>query len=55
MGMSRDDEEREKDKAWANLCLDTGWVCRLCDAIPKRGKRFENDLCDDCRLLTKNE
>jgi hypothetical protein len=47
--------ERNKHLAWEKLCLECGWACRLCGAIPKRGEQFENKLCEDCRLSIKNE
>ena len=53
--MSAGDSERDKRTAWENLCLESGWVCKLCGAIPDIGKRFDGDLCDDCKLSVKNE
>jgi len=51
-----DDTERKKDEAWANLCESEGWVCRVCGAVPpERGRRFEGEICDDCRLIAGNE
>jgi tRNA(His) 5'-end guanylyltransferase len=51
-----DDTERNKDEAWANVCESEGWTCRVCGVVPpERGKRFEGDLCDDCRLIARNE
>jgi len=39
---------------WKQLCLDKGWECRLCGAIPEVGKEFENNLCEDCKLSLRN-
>jgi hypothetical protein len=50
-----DDAEREKDRVWANLCRESAWVCRICGAVPERGQRFTDDLCDDCRKIARNE
>jgi hypothetical protein len=50
-----EDPERRKDVAWENLCRESGWTCRICGAIPERGKQFEKGLCEDCRLSIKNE
>ena len=50
-----DDAERQKDKAWANLCRESGWVCRICGAVPERGQHFTDDLCGDCRKIARNE
>jgi len=47
--------ERDKVTAWARLCQESGWVCKVCGAIPEVGKRFDRDLCDDCKLRMKNE
>ena len=53
MTLSADNNER--DKAWVNLCQQSGWVCKICGAVPNVGQRFEDDLCDDCKLRVKNE
>jgi hypothetical protein len=50
-----EDAEREKDKAWTNLCRESGWVCRICGAVPQRGQQFTDNLCDDCRKIARNE
>jgi hypothetical protein len=51
-----DDTERKKDEAWATLCESERWVCLVCGAVPpERGKRFEGEICDDCRLIARNE
>jgi hypothetical protein len=50
-----DDAEREKDKVWANLCQESGWVCRICGAVPEHGQQFTDDLCDDCRKIARND
>ena len=47
--------ESDSDRIWAATCLAEGWVCKLCGAVPECGKRFDDDLCDDCRLRLKNE
>jgi len=39
---------------WQNFCTTQGWTCRICGAIPDIGKQFEDNVCEDCRLLTKN-
>jgi len=49
------DHERAADKAWAVVCQESGWVCRLCGEIPARGVQFEDGICDDCRKMTRNE
>jgi len=53
--VSTDDSERKKDEAWANLCRAEGWVCRVCGSVPERGQRFDDNLCDDCRKIVRNE
>jgi hypothetical protein len=53
-GMSTADPERRKDIAWEHLSLENGWSCRICGAIPDVGMRFENNLCEDCRLSLRN-
>jgi hypothetical protein len=50
-----DDAEREKDRIWANLCRESGWLCRICGAVPEHGQQFTDDLCDDCRKIARNE
>lgn len=50
-----DDAEREKDEVWTNLCRESGWVCRICEAVPERGQQFADNLCDDCRKIARNE
>ena len=50
-----DDAERQKDKAWANLCRENAWVCRICGSVPEQGQHFPDDLCDDCRKIARNE
>ena len=50
-----DDAEREKDNVWTNLCRESGWVCRICGAVPEHGQQFTDDLCDDCRKIARNE
>jgi hypothetical protein len=50
-----DDTQRRKDDAWAKLCRENGWVCKLCGSFPEVGKRFEDELCEDCRLQIRNE
>lgn len=53
---SDDAEKRKKDEAWANLCKSERWTCRVSGAgPPERGKRFEGELCDDRRLIARNE
>jgi hypothetical protein len=53
--VTTEEEERRKDAAWATLCRENGWDCRLCGAMPERGKQFADRLCEDCRLAMKNE
>lgn len=53
--MSTDDAETKKDEAWANLCRAEGWVCRVCGSVPGRGKRFPDNLCEDCLKMVRNE
>jgi hypothetical protein len=53
-GMSAAGSGRRPDIAWENLCLEKGWCCRICGALPEIGKQFENDLCEDCRLTLRN-
>jgi len=53
--VSTDDSESKKDEAWATLCQAEGWVCRVCGSVPGRGQRFEDNLCDDCRKIVRNE
>jgi hypothetical protein len=50
-----EDAEHDKDRVWANLCRENAWVCRICGAVPERGKQFTDDLCDDCRKIARNE
>lgn len=50
-----DDAERQRDEAWANLSVESGWVCRICGAVPEIGKQFTDNLCDDCRKMARNE
>jgi hypothetical protein len=33
----------------------SGWVCRICGAVPERGQQFTDNLCDDCRKIARNE
>jgi len=47
--------EKIREATWADLCRRNGWVCKVCGAVPELGKRFDGDLCDDCRLQLKNE
>ena len=47
--------ERERNKTWADLCRTEGWVCKFCGAIPERGQQFNENLCDDCRKIARNE
>ena len=35
-----EDVEREKDKAWGNFYRESGWVFRICSAVPERGQLF---------------
>jgi hypothetical protein len=49
------DAKGDLDRAWTNLCLDSGWVCRICGAVPQRDQRFPDNLCDDCRKMVRNE
>src|SRR5208282_4420669 len=28
-----DNAEHEKDQVWADLCRESGWVCRICGAV----------------------
>jgi hypothetical protein len=43
------------DPVWAEMCRAEGWLCKLCGAVPEYAKRFERELCDDCKLQLKNE
>ena len=51
----KDNAEREKGKVWANLCRESGLVCRICGAVPEHGQQFTDELCDDCRKIARNE
>ena len=53
--MSASNPDKISVAAWANLCRESGWVCKVCGAVPELGKRFDAELCDDCRLQLKNE
>ena len=53
--MSTNHEEQSKDEGWASLCRENGWICRVCGAIPERGRQFDDNLCDDCRLVIRSE
>jgi len=53
--MSIHDTERLMDEAWAKLCQENGWTCKFCGAVPQRGQRFDNGVCDDCRLIVRSE
>lgn len=53
--MTESKSEKLKDATWVELCRQFGWVCKLCGVVPQIGKRFEDNLCDDCRLQVKNE
>jgi hypothetical protein len=53
--MGIDDAERLKDEAWAKLCHESGWVCKICGAVPERGQRFDDDVCGDCRLIIRSQ
>jgi len=55
MDVDAKDPERETDKAWAVICHESGWVCRICGEVPERGLQFVENLCDDCRKMTRNE
>lgn len=50
-----DDTERERERVWADLCHESGWVCRICAAVPKPGQQFKDNLCDDCHKIVRNE
>jgi len=52
--MSTPDPERRRDIAWEAHCLENGWSCRFCGAIPDVGTQFENNLCEDGRLSLRN-
>jgi hypothetical protein len=47
--------EHDKERVWADLCRESGWVCRICGAVPEPGQQFQDSLCDDCRKMVKNE
>jgi hypothetical protein len=47
--------DRDRETAWADLCRQRGWVCEICGAVPELGKKFEDDICDECRLRLKIE
>ena len=51
----QDDTEHKKDAAWANVCRENGWLCRICGAVPEQGLQFADNLCDDCRKIVRNE
>jgi len=54
----QDDEwnaPQRKQKAWEKLCIENGWVCKLCGCSPALGKQLEEQLCEDCRLQMRNE
>ena len=53
--MNTEQPTRESDRVWAEMCRAEGWVCKICAAVPECGKRFDGDLCDDCKLQLKNE
>lgn len=53
--MSTQEAERERDRVWANLCSESGCVCRICGAVPECGRRFTDNLYDDCRSATDGE
>ena len=53
--METDDRDSQKDDAWAKLCEESKWVCRVCGAVPERGQRFDSDLCGDCQKMLRNE
>ena len=55
VGVDAEDLEREKEKAWGSLCHESGRVCRICGQLPERGQQFVENLCDDCRKMTRNE
>ena len=52
---TEDDLEHSKGVAWEKLCVESGWACRICGAIPELGEQFEKGLCEDCRLSIRNE
>jgi hypothetical protein len=53
--VSASNPEKISEATWANLCREWRWVCKVFGAVPELGKRFDADLCDDCRLQLKNE
>ena len=53
--MNESNSEKLRDATWGELCREYGWVCKVCGTAPQLGERFEDNLCDDCRLQLKNE
>ena len=50
-----DDAEREKDNAWTNLWRESGWVCRICGAVPNTGSSSRTTFATTAaRLLGTN-
>lgn len=50
-----DNTERERERVWADLCHESGWVYRICAAVPEPGQQFKDNLCDDCHKIVRNE
>ena len=53
--VTESNSEKLKAGNWVDLCREYGWVCKLCGTAPQLGKRFADNLCDDCKLQLKNE
>ena len=46
--------ESARQLAWRELCVENGWSCRICGALPELGQQFENNLCEDCKISLRN-
>ena len=52
--MSSRSTNPSRESAWHNLCVESGWCCKICGAFPEIGKQFDKNVCDDCGLLLNN-